>query len=174
MVELDPYLLSEWINLNFVVYPYLPLPTSISEMYAHFGDVIFIVKSESDCERWITMSWIGTYIYHIALQKLYYRYRLYVCIFTFHFSVTCNDQDTYRAAMKNPEQYDLVRVRTGGWSEFYISFYSPHQVCDIWQSFLWNTFMSWLSSPVFKTYIMYRKPQQINGSFFNVLFFNFM
>lgn len=30
--------------------------------------------------------------------------------------------------MKNPEQYDLVRVRTGGWSEFYISFYSPHQV----------------------------------------------
>ena len=37
----------------------------------------------------------------------------------FWFNVHCRiDQDTYRAAMKNAEQYNLVRVRTGGWSEF--------------------------------------------------------
>ncbi|XP_047137259.1 uncharacterized protein LOC100198634 isoform X1 [Hydra vulgaris] len=42
-------------------------------------------------------------------------------------TLTCASQDTYRAAMKNPEKYDLVRVRTGGWGEFFISFYSAHQ-----------------------------------------------
>ncbi|XP_066928528.1 uncharacterized protein [Clytia hemisphaerica] len=43
-------------------------------------------------------------------------------------TITVADQDTFHGAMKNPEQYDLVRVRTGGWTEFYISFYSPHQL----------------------------------------------
>lgn len=43
-------------------------------------------------------------------------------------TLTCANQSTYRAAMKNPEQYDLIRVRTGGWTEFFVSFYSAHQL----------------------------------------------
>jgi pyruvate-formate lyase len=28
---------------------------------------------------------------------------------------------TYDAAMASPERYDLLRVRTGGWSEFFVA-----------------------------------------------------
>jgi Dyp-type peroxidase family len=34
-------------------------------------------------------------------------------------TITCADPDTYESAVENPEVYDLLRVRTGGWSEFY-------------------------------------------------------
>lgn len=42
-------------------------------------------------------------------------------------TITCANHSSYNAALKNPEKYDLLRVRTGGWSEFYVSFYSAHQ-----------------------------------------------
>ena len=42
-------------------------------------------------------------------------------------TVTCADPDTYRGAAKFPERYDLVRVRMGGWSEFYVSMFDFHQ-----------------------------------------------
>jgi len=41
--------------------------------------------------------------------------------------VTCANPDTFSKAQRNPEQYDLIRVRTGGWSEFYIAFFTAHQ-----------------------------------------------
>jgi len=41
--------------------------------------------------------------------------------------VTCANPDTFAKAQRNPEQYDLIRVRTGGWSEFYIAFFTAHQ-----------------------------------------------
>ena len=41
--------------------------------------------------------------------------------------VTCADPETFANAQRSPEQYDLIRVRTGGWSEFYIAFFTAHQ-----------------------------------------------
>lgn len=40
---------------------------------------------------------------------------------------TCADPETFANAQRSPEQYDLIRVRTGGWSEFYIAFFTAHQ-----------------------------------------------
>lgn len=42
-------------------------------------------------------------------------------------TVTCGDHDTYMGATKFPEKYDLVRVRMGGWSEFFVSMFDFHQ-----------------------------------------------
>jgi pyruvate-formate lyase len=42
-------------------------------------------------------------------------------------TITCADPETYAAAMQYPERYDLVRVRMGGWSEFYVSMFDFHQ-----------------------------------------------
>lgn len=42
-------------------------------------------------------------------------------------TVTCADPDTFTAACLDPEKYDLVRVRTGGWSEFFITMFPAHQ-----------------------------------------------
>ena len=42
-------------------------------------------------------------------------------------AVTCSDPETFSNAQKNPEKYDLIRVRTGGWGEFFITFFTAHQ-----------------------------------------------
>lgn len=42
-------------------------------------------------------------------------------------TITCADPATYDAAMKFPERYDLLRVRTGGWSEFFVAMFDFHQ-----------------------------------------------
>ncbi|WP_051227503.1 Dyp-type peroxidase [Oceanospirillum beijerinckii] len=40
---------------------------------------------------------------------------------------TTADPETYKQAETFPEKYDLVRVRQGGWSEFYIAMFPEHQ-----------------------------------------------
>ncbi|WP_196140562.1 Dyp-type peroxidase [Aliikangiella sp. G2MR2-5] len=42
-------------------------------------------------------------------------------------TVTTADPETYAQSMLFPEKYDLVRVRQGGWSEFYIAMFPEHQ-----------------------------------------------
>jgi pyruvate-formate lyase len=42
-------------------------------------------------------------------------------------TLTCADLKTYEKASKDPEQYDLVRVRMGGWTEFYATMFPAHQ-----------------------------------------------
>lgn len=42
-------------------------------------------------------------------------------------TVTCANPETFAAACRDPEQYDLVRVRMGGWTEFFISMFPAHQ-----------------------------------------------
>lgn len=42
-------------------------------------------------------------------------------------TITCSDPETFSNAQKNPEKYDLIRVRTGGWGEFFITFFTAHQ-----------------------------------------------
>ncbi len=42
-------------------------------------------------------------------------------------TITCADPKTYAQAMQYPERYDLVRVRMGGWSEFFVAMFDFHQ-----------------------------------------------
>ncbi|TXT39726.1 MAG: hypothetical protein FD135_1968 [Comamonadaceae bacterium] len=42
-------------------------------------------------------------------------------------TVTTANPDTYTQAQTLPEKYDLVRVRQGGWSEFYMAMFPQHQ-----------------------------------------------
>ncbi|HHL31443.1 MAG TPA: Dyp-type peroxidase [Oceanospirillales bacterium] len=42
-------------------------------------------------------------------------------------TVTTGDPETFQQALTYPEKYDLVRVRQGGWSEFYIAMFPEHQ-----------------------------------------------
>ncbi len=42
-------------------------------------------------------------------------------------TITCADHETLEKAQKYPERYDLIRVRMGGWSEFFISLYKDFQ-----------------------------------------------
>lgn len=42
-------------------------------------------------------------------------------------TITCGDHKTYEKAAEFPERYDLVRVRMGGWSEFFITMFDFHQ-----------------------------------------------
>ena len=42
-------------------------------------------------------------------------------------TVTTADPETYQQSQIYPEKYDLVRVRQGGWSEFYIAMFPEHQ-----------------------------------------------
>ncbi|KAK2570558.1 putative dehydratase PflD [Acropora cervicornis] len=42
-------------------------------------------------------------------------------------TIICANPDTFANAQLNPEKYDLIRVRTGGWNEFYITFFTAHQ-----------------------------------------------
>jgi pyruvate-formate lyase len=40
---------------------------------------------------------------------------------------TVANPETFAGAQKNPEAYDLLRVRMGGWTEFYITLFPDHQ-----------------------------------------------
>ncbi|CDG85781.1 Dyp-type peroxidase [Janthinobacterium agaricidamnosum] len=42
-------------------------------------------------------------------------------------TLTCADLATYQAAVNDPERYNLVRVRMGGWTEFYATMFPVHQ-----------------------------------------------
>lgn len=42
-------------------------------------------------------------------------------------TISCASPSTLAGAMQEPERYDLVRVRTGGWSEFYVAMFDFHQ-----------------------------------------------
>jgi Dyp-type peroxidase family len=42
-------------------------------------------------------------------------------------TITCANPETFAGAAKNPEKYDLVRVRMGGWSEFFVAMFPAHQ-----------------------------------------------
>ncbi|KAK0634584.1 pyruvate formate lyase-domain-containing protein [Bombardia bombarda] len=42
-------------------------------------------------------------------------------------TLTCADLDTYKKATDDPEKYNLVRVRMGGWTEFYATMFPEHQ-----------------------------------------------
>jgi Dyp-type peroxidase family len=42
-------------------------------------------------------------------------------------TITCADPATYEQAAEFPERYDLLRVRMGGWSEFFIAMFDFHQ-----------------------------------------------
>lgn len=42
-------------------------------------------------------------------------------------TLTCADLATYEAATRDAEKYNLVRVRMGGWTEFYATMFPAHQ-----------------------------------------------
>jgi pyruvate-formate lyase len=42
-------------------------------------------------------------------------------------TISCADKETMGKAQKYPEGYDLLRLRMGGWSEFFIAMYAEHQ-----------------------------------------------
>ena len=42
-------------------------------------------------------------------------------------TMTTADPQTYERSLKFPEKYDLVRVRQGGWSEFFVAMFPEHQ-----------------------------------------------
>ncbi|GAW13804.1 hypothetical protein ANO14919_031940 [Xylariales sp. No.14919] len=42
-------------------------------------------------------------------------------------TLTCADLDTYEKASEDPEKYNLVRVRMGGWTEFYPTMFPDYQ-----------------------------------------------
>jgi pyruvate-formate lyase len=42
-------------------------------------------------------------------------------------TITCANPETFAGATTDPEQYDLVRVRMGGWSEFFVAMFPAHQ-----------------------------------------------
>jgi pyruvate-formate lyase len=44
-----------------------------------------------------------------------------VCTFT-----VCDPQ-TFASAQQNPDQYNLIRVRMGGWTEFFVTLFPHHQ-----------------------------------------------
>jgi Dyp-type peroxidase family len=42
-------------------------------------------------------------------------------------TITCANPETFEEASRNPEKYDLLRVRMGGWSEFFVAMFPGHQ-----------------------------------------------
>lgn len=42
-------------------------------------------------------------------------------------TVTCANPETFEDAKTHPEKYDLLRVRMGGWTEFFTAMYPEHQ-----------------------------------------------
>ena len=42
-------------------------------------------------------------------------------------TVTCANPETMAAAEKDPEKYDVLRVRMGGWTEFFVAMFPAHQ-----------------------------------------------
>jgi pyruvate-formate lyase len=41
-------------------------------------------------------------------------------------TITCNNPKTFDLARTKPEMFDLVRVRMGGWTEFFVSMFPAH------------------------------------------------
>ena len=42
-------------------------------------------------------------------------------------TITCTDRAAMEKALEYPERYDLIRLRMGGWAEFFITMYPAHQ-----------------------------------------------
>lgn len=42
-------------------------------------------------------------------------------------TISCASPSTMEGASVNPEKYDIVRVRMGGWSEFFVAMFPAHQ-----------------------------------------------
>jgi Dyp-type peroxidase family len=42
-------------------------------------------------------------------------------------TITCANADTYEQARRDPEKYDLLRARMGGWTEFFVTMFPAHQ-----------------------------------------------
>ena len=42
-------------------------------------------------------------------------------------TISCGDPETMAAAQRFPERYDLLRMRMGGWSEFFVAMFPHHQ-----------------------------------------------
>jgi autonomous glycyl radical cofactor GrcA len=42
-------------------------------------------------------------------------------------TITCANADTFSAAVADPEKYDLLRARMGGWTEFFVVMFPAHQ-----------------------------------------------
>ena len=42
-------------------------------------------------------------------------------------TVTCANPDTMSGATRDPEKYDVLRVRMGGWTEFFVAMFPAHQ-----------------------------------------------
>jgi Dyp-type peroxidase family len=42
-------------------------------------------------------------------------------------TITCADAEAYENAKRDPEKYDLLRARMGGWTEFFVTMFPAHQ-----------------------------------------------
>ncbi len=42
-------------------------------------------------------------------------------------TINCTDRDAMEKALEYPERYDLIRLRMGGWAEFFITMFPAHQ-----------------------------------------------
>jgi len=42
-------------------------------------------------------------------------------------TITCADPETFAQACDDPEKYDLLRARMGGWSEYFVAMFPAHQ-----------------------------------------------
>jgi Dyp-type peroxidase family len=42
-------------------------------------------------------------------------------------TITCANKETYEDAARDPEKYDLLRARMGGWTEFFVTMFPAHQ-----------------------------------------------
>jgi pyruvate-formate lyase len=42
-------------------------------------------------------------------------------------TITCINPETYEAATRDPEKYDLLRARMSGWSGFFVTMFPAHQ-----------------------------------------------
>jgi Dyp-type peroxidase family len=42
-------------------------------------------------------------------------------------TITCANPETFQQAALQPEKYDVLRVRMGGWSEFFVAMFPQHQ-----------------------------------------------
>lgn len=42
-------------------------------------------------------------------------------------TITCANNETYEEAARDPEKYDLLRARMGGWTEFFVTMFPAHQ-----------------------------------------------
>jgi pyruvate-formate lyase len=48
-------------------------------------------------------------------------------------TITCANAETFAQAALDPEKYDLLRVRMGGWSEFFVTMFPAHQAQHQWR-----------------------------------------